>query len=376
LAGSLLVCTLFATAAYAQDSGQPAKPPPPAVGYVEAAEKDVTPSRNFVGRIEAVARAELRARVTGFLEKQLVEDGAEVKKGDVLFVIEQAPFSAQVQIAEANLEAAKAQQENTKVQLERAEELVKRGNIPRATVDERRADYLVAKASVSQMEAALEDQLITYTYTEITSPIDGRMGRASVKVGNLVSPESGVLATVVKQDPVYATFNVSEKAYLGFRQNAEENGVANGDTLNLVKLRLQLSDQTLYEHPGTLDFADVQVDASTDTVALRGTFPNPDGLLIDRQFVVVVVQAKTPQSALLIPRSSVGVDQRGTFVMTVGDGNKVEQRPIQMGAQFGNEVVVNGGLKAGDKVITEGITKVRPGIEVTPTPASVPQPKG
>lgn len=376
LAGSLLVCTLFSTAAHAQDSGQPAKPPPPAVGYVEAVEKDVTPSRNFVGRIEAVARAELRARVTGFLEKQLVEDGAEVKKGDMLFVIEQPPFSAQVQIAEANLEAAKAQATNTKVQLERAEELVKRGNIPKATVDERRADYLVAKASVAQMQAALEDQLITYTYTEIQSPIDGRMGRASVKVGNLVSPESGVLATVVKQDPVYATFNVSEKAYLRFRRSAEENGTANSDTLDLVKLRLQLSDQTLYEHPGTLDFADVQVDASTDTVALRGTFPNPDGLLIDRQFVVVVVQAKTPQSALMIPRSSVGVDQRGTFVMAVGDGNKVEQRPIQMGAQFGSEVVVTGGLKAGDKVITEGITKVRPGIEVTPTPASVAQPKG
>ncbi len=375
LAVSLLVCTLISTAVFAQNAGQSAKPPPPAVGYVEAAEKDVTPTRKFVGRIEAVQRVELRARITGFLEKQLVDDGAQVKKGDMLFVIEQPPFSAQVQIAQANLEAAKAQQANTKVQLERAEELVKRGNIPRATVDERRADYLVAKASVSQMEAALEDQLITYTYTEITSPIDGRMGRASVKVGNLVSPESGVLATVVKQDPVYATFNVSEKAYLRFRRDAEQNGASNGESLNLVKLRLQLSDQTLYEHPGTLDFADVQVDASTDTVALRGTFPNPDGLLIDQQFVVVVAQAKTPQSALLIPRSSVGVDQRGTFVMAVGEGNKVEQRPIQMGDQFGNEVVVTGGLKAGDKVITEGIAKVRSGIEVTPTPASVPQPK-
>lgn len=315
---------------------QPAGAPLPAVGYIEAVQKDVTPSRNFVGRIEAVARAELRARVTGFLEKQLVEDGAEVKKGDVLFVIEQAPFSAQVQIAQANLEAAQAQQENTKVQLERAEELVKRGNIPRATVDERRADYLVAKASVSQMEAALEDQLITYTYTEITSPIDGRMGRASVKVGNLVSPESGVLATVVKQDPVYATFNVSEKEYLRARQNTVNNGASDGDALDLVGLRLRLSDGSIYEHTGALDFAAVQVDASTDTVALRGTFPNPDGILLDRQFVVVVAQAKTPRTALVIPRSAVDVNQRGTFVLAVGTDNKVEQRQIEMGQQFGN----------------------------------------
>ena len=375
-AGSLLACSFFAATGYTQEAAQPAKPPLPAVGYVEAAEKDVTPSRNFVGRVEAVERVELRARVTGFLEKQLVADGSEVKKDELVFVIEQPPFSAQVQIAQANLEAAQAQANNTKVQLERAEELVKRGNIPKATVDERRADYLVAKASVSQMEAALKDTLITYTYTEIQSPIDGQMGRATVKVGNLVSPDSGVLATVVKQDTVYVTFNVSEKAFLLFRQNAEQNGNSGSQTLDLVKLRLQLSNQSLYEHTGSLDFADVQVDSSTDTVALRGTFPNPDGLLLDKQFVVVVAQAKTPESALMIPRSTVGVDQRGTFVMAIGEGNKVEQRPIQMGAQFGNEVVVKGGLKAGDKIITEGITKVRPGIEVSPSPATVAQPKG
>ncbi len=341
----------------------------PAVGVVEAAVKDVTPSKEFVGRVEAVERVDLRARVTGFLERQAFEDGQRVESGNLLFVIEQEPFAVQVQEAKANLEAAKAQQENTKVQLERAEELVERGNIPVATVDERRAAYLVAQASVLQNQAALREAQITYDYTEIRSPINGQIGRANVKAGNLVSPDSGILATVVKKDPMYVTFNVSEKEVLNFRRETAKQSPNGGDGLDRVRLKLRLSDGTMYEQEGNLTFAGVQVDQTTDTLALRGTFPNPENLLIDGQFIQVVALASKPQSALVVPRSTVGVDQRGTFVMVVGEDNKVEQRPVKLGEQFGSEVVVTEGLEAGDKVIAEGLTKIRPGMTVEPSPA-------
>ncbi len=364
---------VFAASAPAQDSAKGAAAPLPAVSYVAAAEKDVTETASFIGRVEAVQRVELRARITGFLQKQLVADGAFVKQGELLFVIEQPPFAARVRAAEANVQAAKAQEENARVQLERAERLLEKRNIAAADVDVRRAEFLIAKAAVLQSEAALEDARITYTYTEIRSAIDGQIGRASVKVGNLVSPASGVLATVVKKDPIYVTFNVSEKAFLRFRRRVEVENLSTGESLNLISLRLRLSDDTLYEHIGALDFADVQIDATTDTIALRGTFPNTDEILIDRQFVVVVVQSKEPRSALLVPRFAVGNDQRGTFVLVIGDGNKVEQRVIKMGAQFGADVAIRDGLQVGDKVITEGLLKVRPGMQVNPSAAGPAQ---
>ncbi len=367
-----LAGVLASSPAVAQDQGKDPARPLPAVSYVEAAERDVTPQASFVGRMEAVQRVDLRARITGFLEEQAVADGARVKQGELLFVIEQPPFDARVQEAEANLEAAKAQRENARVQLERADQLVKRGNIPQATVDERQADFLVAKAVVSQAEAALQSALITYSYTEIHSPIDGQIGRSSVKVGNLVSPESGVLATIVKDDPIYVSFGVSEKALLQFRRQAGDGNINGGDSFDRLVLRLRLADETLYEHAGVLDFADVQVSRSTDTVALRGTFPNPNGLLIDGQYVIVIVQSKQPLSALVVPRAAVGTDQRGSFVMLVGDGGVVEQRVIELGDQFGADVVVRRGLKAGERVIVNGMLKVRPGIKVN---ASAARPK-
>lgn len=363
---------LISGQAVAQNSGSGSAPPLPAVGYVVASEKDVTPKVSFAGRMEAVQRVDLHARVTGVLEEQAVADGSAVAKGDLLFMIEQPPFAARVQEADANLEAAKAQQENARVQWERAQQLAKRGNISQATVDERRADFLVAKAAVSQSEAALESASITYSYTEIRSPIDGRIGRSSVKIGNLVSPGTGVLATVVKNDPIYVTFNVSEKALLQFRRSERADKVSDSDSLNRLELRLQLSDQTVYERVGSLDFADVQVNTSTDTVALRGTFPNPDGLLLDGQYVQVAVQSKAPQSALVVPRAAVAVDQRGSFVLLVGDGDMVEQRVIELGDQFGSDVTVREGLKPGDRVIVNGMLKVRPGMKVN---ASAAEPK-
>lgn len=350
-------------AAMAQEDTKAAAPLP-AVGFVVAETRDVTPSVEFVGRIEAVSSVDLRARVTGFLKEQRFEDGAMVSTGDILFIIEQEPFAAQVQQAEADLAAAKATAENAAIALQRAEELLESETVAQATVDDRSAEKRIADASVLQADAALEQAKITYSYTEITAPIDGRIGRAAITEGNLVSPESGVLTTIVHQDPVYATFNITEKTWLETRREVEAAGESldNGD--ELVRIKLRLSDGTIYEHPGEFNFADVQVNPTTDTILLRGLVPNPEGLLVDQQFIVVIVETAEPEQRLVIPESAISVDQRGRFVLIVNDQNVVEERFIQTGDSSGGSATVTSGLEEGDRVIVDGIMKVRNGMEV------------
>ncbi len=351
-----------------KDAAKPAQPLP-AVSYVEATNKNVTPSSEFVGRVEAVQRVDLRARVTGFLDKQAFQDGQTVKAGELLYVIEQEPFAASVKQAEANLAAAKAQALNATTSLKRAEILVERKTVSQATADDRLAEKRVADASVLQAEAALVQAQITYSYTEIRSPIDGRIGRSNIKPGNLVSPESGVLSTVVKQDPVYVAFNVTERAVLNFRRRIAEKGGTEVGARATLQMKLRLSDGEIYDHVGNLDFTDVQVNPTTDTIIIRGTFANPKGLLVDRQFVVVIVETAEPEERLVIPRSALGLDQRGQFVLLVNAENKMEERVIQTGNSYGRDIAVTSGLMPGDRVIVQGGMKVRPGMQVNPVAA-------
>jgi membrane fusion protein (multidrug efflux system) len=359
----LAACLLIATAA----ADGHAQEPTPAVEVIRVQPRDVTPTAEFVGRVEAVQRAELRARVTGFLEERLFVEGALVEADELLFVIEQEPFAAAVQEAEANLQAARANALNARQQLARAEELVRNENIPRATVDERRAQARVAEAAVAQAEAALRQAEITFGYTEIRSPIAGRVGRAQVKVGNLVGPESGVLATVVQQDPMYVRFSVAERELLAFRRQAARRDQNWRESA--VTLQLRLGDGSMYDATGTLDFVDVQVDPNTDTVTVRGTFPNPDGLLTDNQFVQVIAARAEPETALVIPRAAVQVDQQGTFALVVSEQDEVAAERVVTGAQVGQDVIVESGLAEGDRVIVEGLMKVRPGMQVRPVVA-------
>ncbi len=365
--GRRVACLVVAVAVAVAAGAVRAQQPTPAVEIVRVHPRDVTPTAQFVGRVEAVARAELRARVTGFLEERRFTEGARVGTDEHLFVIEQEPFAAAVQEAEANLQAARANALNARQQLARAEELVRNENIPRATVDERRAQARVAEAAVAQAEAALRQAEITFGYTEIRAPIAGRVGRARVKVGNLVGPESGVLATVVQQDPMYVRFAVAERELLAFRRQAERAGRDWRESN--VTLQLRLGDGSIYDEAGTLDFVDVQVDPNTDTVTVRGTFPNPNGLLTDNQFVQVLAARAEPETALTVPRATVQVDQQGTFVLVVDEEDRVAVARVVTGAQVGSDVIVQAGLEEGDRVIVEGLMKVRPGTEVRPVAA-------
>jgi membrane fusion protein, multidrug efflux system len=346
----------------AETSAATAAGPPPAVAVISVQPTEVTPGVGFNGRVVAVDEVQLRARVTGFLERRLFEEGADVDAGALLFVLEKAPYQAVVEQRQAELASAEANRANTAVQLQRGEELVKNNNIPKAEVDQRRAADQMAAAQILEAQAALRQAQIDLGYTEIHAPIAGRIGRADFSVGNLVGPDSGVLATIVSQDPIYVTFPVSQRQLLEYRR---EGGDAGGPPV----VRVTLPDGTLYEHPGKLNFLDVQVDPGTDTVTVRAELPNPDRVLVDGQFVGVRVERGQPERVLAVPQAALQVDQAGPYVLVVGGDDKVEARRVTLGEAEGTLAVVRDGLKEGERVIVEGIQKVRPGMAVAASEA-------
>jgi membrane fusion protein (multidrug efflux system) len=356
----LVGAVMLASCGQEQAASEQATPAPPAVTVAAVETGDVTDKHEFVGRVEAVNKVDLRARVTGFLEKRLFEEGQEVKAGDLLFVIEQPPYQAAVDQRKAELASAEASKANTAAQLKRGEELVKNNDIPRSEVDIRRANDQMAGASIQGAQAGLERAQIDYGYTEIRAPIDGKIGRAAYTVGNLVGPDSDVLATIVSREPMYVTFPVSAALIV---QVQREAGGELPDPSTFV-VRIKLPDGSVYQHLGKIDFLTNQVAQGTDTLTARAIFPNPERLLVDGQFVSVTVESGQPVTALVVPQGAVPVDQAGPYVLVVGTDNKVEQRRVALGAPAGTNVVVQSGLKQGERIIVGGIQKVRPGMQV------------
>jgi membrane fusion protein (multidrug efflux system) len=362
LAWKSLICALTIAASCSVAAAQSA-PPPPAVSVTAVVSRQVTETADYIGRITAIDKVDIVARVEGFLEERNFKEGQAVKKGDLLFRIEQAIYKAAVEQARATLAKAQATEVNAKLQFDRGKELVRNQNIPQSTVDQREADERAAHAGVMEAQAALDQAEINLGYTEIRSPIDGRIGLAIVTQGNLVQPSSGRLATIVSQDPIYVLFQVSQRNLLDyFRRRPDE-----ADKNAPVTVRIKLPNGTAYPHPGVANFLDVQVDPTTDTVALRATVPNPEHLLIAGGVVGVSVERGAPKSALTVPQSAVLLDQAGRYVLVVDAAKKVEQRRVTTGAEQGRDIVVTDGLKEGEQVIVEGIQKVRPGQVVTAT---------
>ena len=335
--------------------------PPPAVSVTPVVSRQVTETGDFVGRIVAVDKVDIVARVSGFIEQRNFTEGQQVKTGDLLFRIEQATYKAAVDQQRANLARAKATQANTALQLARGKELIRNQSIPQSTLDQRAADDAAAQADVMQAQALLEQAEINLGYTEIRSPIDGKIGLANFTVGNLVAPTSGRLATIVSQDPIYVTFPASERDVLEYKRRLAESADKNPH----VPIHLRLPNGTIYEQPGISNFLDVQVDPNTDTQIVRAQVPNPDGLLVPGGVVGVIVERGTPQAALVVPQAAVQLDQAGRYVMVVDEAKKVELRRVTTGVEEGRDVVVSEGLKEGELVIVEGIQKVRPGQIVT-----------
>ena len=355
--------------------GDPDQPPAtgsqaitPSVEVVAASLQPVEQEVTFVGRVAAVDKVELRARVEGFLKERRYTEGDEVAAGEVLFVIEPDQYEAIVAQRQADLSKALAEVENTQAQYARGEELLRQKNMSAAEVDKLRAAHRVAEASVEQAKAALAAAQLDLDYTQIKAPVAGRIGRASLTVGNLVGPTSGVLATLVSQDPAYVLFPISQREFLEEKRRV----AAEGSDPHAIIARAKLPDGTRYDQLGRLDYVDVTTDPGTDTLLVRAVFPNPDGLLVDGQYLGVMLAEEQPKDALVIPQGALQIDQQGTSVLVLDGENRVQTRRIQTGTIQGANVIVHGGLKAGELVVTQGLQKVRPGQVVTATPADLP----
>ena len=344
-------------------------PPAPAVGVRPAVLKGVNQSFEFVGRIKAMEKVEIRARVEGFLEKVLFREGQDVKAGELLYQIEKIQFQALVDQAKANLVVAEAEQTRAQLEYDRALDLSKRQFSPQSQVDQDKAALDTAIGRVMQMKAALTQADVNLGYTDIRAPIDGRIGRTAYTVGNLVNPASGVLATIVSQDPVYVLFPVSVRDLETIREARRKEGGG----LAKIDIRVRLSSGLEYAHPGVWNLTDPQVDQQTDSLIMRATMPNPERALTDGQFVTAVIRERQEEPRLVIPQSALQVDQSGYYVLVVTDQHKVEQRRVQTGPNLGTDVVVTSGVREGEKVIVDGIQKVRPGqiVQETTLPPAV-----
>jgi membrane fusion protein, multidrug efflux system len=378
---TLLAAASIAVLAVPGRSAQAQRPPsgPPAVGVVRVERTAVTETNEFVGRIQSTNRVALVARVNAFLEKQLFTEGAEVNAGDILYVLEQPPFEADVEAKEAAVAQAKAQLENANITLARAEALIRTPAGQQSNVDNARATQLSDAAQVLAAQAQLTVSQINLGYTEIKAPITGKIGRTAITIGNYVTPSSGTLTTIVSQDPMYVVFAVSNRMVIDLRERYANQG---GLAAQVIKLRLP--DGRPYGQVGHLNFVDNTVSSSTDTLILRGTVPNPSILpgavvnarvreLTDGEFVTVLLEGVEPVEALTIPRAAVLSDQQGNYVFTVDAQNKAQQARIVLGQSTPTTAVVASGLQEGQLVVVDGVQRVRPGAEVTPGPAS-PQP--
>ena len=348
-------------------------PEPPAVGVAEVAKRSITEKTEFLGRIEAINRVNVVARVTAFLEKRLFTEGAEVSANDQLYLLERGPFQADLDAKKAQVAQLEATLANAKLTAERQRILLSGPAGVQANYDTAISNQKSLEAQVQAAKAQVNLSQINLDYTDTRSPVDGKIGRTAVTEGNVVSPTTGTLTTIVSQDPMYVTFPVSVRQALVLRERYAAKGVRNA-----VVIVLRLPDGRIYGQTGHLDFESNSITQTTDTLLLRGTIPNPllylapnpVRELTDGELVTVMLQGAEPVELPAVPRAAVLSDQQGNYVLLVGPENKVEQRRIRIGQSTATIASVVTGLSLGDKVIVEGIQRARPGPVVAPGPAS------
>jgi len=339
-------------------------PPPPKVTVAAPVVQDVTEFLEETGTTEAVERVEIRARVKGFLQEVRFNPNDEVKENDVLFLIEQREFRAQVDLAKAELESRNVEKEKAQIEADRQEELFKKKATPETNLVAARAELAGSIAAISAAKARLDEAERQLEYTEVQSPIEGIVGKTNIKRGNLVTGTADeILTTVISYDNIYANFSISERDYLTYVEERATSGGRRAEDINLYLARANDED---FPFVGVFNFADLSVDQNTGTYSVRGVFPNPDLRIPPGIFVRIRVPIRTIEDALLIPERATGFDQAGRYLLVVDSENTVHRRDVTVGTKFGSYVVIETGLEAGDLVVIDGVQRSRPGAIVEP----------
>ncbi len=328
--------------------------------------QQVTEWDEYTGRIQAVNAVDVRARVSGYLEQVKFKAGDKVHKGDLLFLIDPKPFTAQLNYAEAELERAKSRHELARNDLSRAERLFSAKAISEEEHDGRNKGLREAIAAEQSAQANVDTARLNLDFTKVRAPIDGRISRELITAGNLVNGggnDATLLTSIVSTDPVYVYADVDERSVLKYRRQAQKQGSGNlGDERTPVELAV--ADELNFPHQGYLDYIAPREDAATGTLTLRGVFANPDELLSPGFFARIRVRASAPYPAILLPDRAIGTDQAQRFVWVVNQDNQVEYRKVELGAHIGQARVISQGLKPEEWAVTEGIQKLKPGLKV------------
>ncbi|MEO1092259.1 MAG: efflux RND transporter periplasmic adaptor subunit [Pseudomonadota bacterium] len=339
------------------DDSQPkaAEPPPQKVEVAEAASAQIPLTREFVGTTAAIKLVEIRSKVRGYLQERPFTEGTDVKKGDVLFVIDQRPFRAEVEKIQGDLEHNQARLTFAQQQVDRYQQLTADSFASVQRLESVQSEALQAAGDVTASQAALENAQLDLEYSTITAPLDGRISNTEVNIGNLVSAENTLLTTLVQLDPIYAYFSPSEAAY---------QEMVPYQAKGPLQASIVLASGAAYPHTGTVDFVDNQVDTSTGTIKMRAVIPNPDKTQRPGQYVKVQLTLTDSYSAILVPAAAVTQDEGGHYVFVVDESDKVERRNIQLGTAYEDRYVIEDGIEAGEQVVVKGLQKIRGGQQV------------
>jgi RND family efflux transporter MFP subunit len=357
---ALLLIWVFPEGALSDPTG-PGGGPPPLVTVAKVTEQDVNPPAEYVGHVEAVQTVDLRARIEGFLEQVKFKEGSDVRAGDLLYVIEQTAYQAKVDADTARVSQATATFTKARQYLERVR-TVRSGGVSATDIDDAMAEELRARAQLEEAKANLERSRLDLGYTTVRAPITGRIGRTAFTRGNLVNPASGPLARIVQIDPIRVVYSISENDLVSIKMVLKD--AAGGKKHPMLTPRIKLPGGQVLKTAGQIDFVDNTVDPGTGTIAVWALFDNPDGTLLPGQYVTVLNARSQPQLMTVVPQSAILEDRDGRYVLVVSDQNQVVMRRVKTGPVIGINWAIKSGLAVNERVIVQGIQKVRPGQTV------------
>jgi RND family efflux transporter MFP subunit len=369
----LIFGCLAASLPVASARAQDASVPPPPVTVAKPVVRDVVDNDEFIGRFEPVDQVSVRSRVGGYLQEIHFADGALVKQGDLLFVIDQRPFITALNEANAALEVAKSTQTYAEAQFNRAQSLATSGSQSVSTLDDRRREWISAQANVRGAQATADRAALDMDYTKITAPLSGRIDRRLISAGNLVQADQSILTTIVSLDPIDFYFDVDERRLLNFADTARRQGKDLQQGGGGVDVAVTISDANAKPFKGKLDFAENRIDNESGTIRVRARFANPDLVLQPGLFGRIQVEASNVYKAILVPDEAIGSDQNERVVFVVAADGKVSTKPVRPGPRLYGYRVIREGLDGTETIIVNGLMRARPGSKITPQMTELPQ---